>query len=221
MVRSLETAQVDFGPLLGRLYGCIQCALQKFWIQPPELKAEMRPTTAASLIHDFVRTELRREFPEGNGDDVRMMITKKNLFLVIIRDKYKIRVKKMRAGHRVSHVRTQSVMTFMRQGPQLELIDSPTNVILGYQPRSPAELLTSTVWIVCPNGEGSSHWTMEVLPDEGNSASVTSIGGMPPTGPTPNRVVAKQNPALDEGEEETQNADEKKRADGKNGDRVD
>lgn len=219
MIRSLQTAQVDLGPLLGRLYLCIQRALERFWNQAPELKAEMRATTAANLIHDFIRTELRKEFPEGNGDDVRAIVTKKNLFLVIVGDNYKIRVKKMRAGHRVSHIQTQAVMAFMGQ-VQLELIDSPTNVILGYQPRSAAELLSSTVWMVCPDGDGSPHWTMQVLP-EGDSASMTPIGGMSPTGPTPNRVVAKEKPALDEGEEGNENPDEKKREDGKNGDGTD
>jgi hypothetical protein len=217
MVRSLDTAQEELGPLSGRLYDCVQRALRKFADQSPELKAEMRPTTIANLIHDFIRIELRREFPEGNGDEVRPVITKRNLFLVLVGDDYKIRVKKMRAGQRVSHIQTQSVMAFMQQGEQLELIASPTNLILGYQPRSAAELLTSAVWLVCPNGDEDSYWKMPILPDEAETSKVTPIGGMPPAEPAPSRVVAKEKPVLEEGED---GAEDNSRAKGKNDNEV-
>jgi hypothetical protein len=65
MIRTLETAQVDLAPLMGRLRACIQGALQDFVERFREARSLMSKRSVASLIHDCMRVRCEREFPKG------------------------------------------------------------------------------------------------------------------------------------------------------------
>jgi len=163
MIRSFATAQSDLAHLLDRLQGCIRAALQEYASEHGSLRHKYFGTAEPSVIHSLMKWHIEAAFPPGNPDGVVPITTRGNLFLVLIGSNYRVKLKKMNRGWRTSNVRTQSVIAFTEQRRQIELIASPTNLHLGYRPKSTAEVLTSEVWIACPDGRRNPHWAMELV----------------------------------------------------------
>lgn len=180
MIRPKNQAQLDLAPVIGRFYSCIQAALQAFFSEHGGLRHKYFGTTEPSVLHSYMKWHIQQAFPDGNPDGVKTMVTKKNLFVVIVGDEYQIKIKKLRRDFSTRNVMTQAVMNFLgQQGTQLALLPAPTNLHLGYRPKSKAELLTSDIWLVCPSGQLEPHWTLELQP-----ASVAA--------PTPIRMAPQQ-----------------------------
>jgi hypothetical protein len=216
MIRSLTDAQTDLAPYLERIRACMYAGLKEFIEEYRELRAKLGKRSEASILHDLIRSHLETEFPDGNSDGVMTMMAKGNLFVILIGAKYKIRVKKLRYGLKTSNVPTQSVIDFMGQKTQLELVPLETNLVVGYKPRSSAELLSSDIWIVCPNGTRNPYWKMQVLPADSGAAITPFKPIEKEPGQKRTRVVPKAKPAGEEGENNDNSAtDEKKQADGK------
>jgi hypothetical protein len=172
MIRSLETAQSDLALVLGRMRNALQRGLQRFIRDYAAVRPNMSLRSIANNIHDCLRMEILLEFPKGNPDGVRPMQVNGNLFVIMVHDKYRFRLKKLTGDKlRTANVQTEAVLDFARQRDPLELLPSPTNVYLGYRQKSPAELLTSEIWLTCPDGGAKPRWTMEVLEASGGSTS--------------------------------------------------
>jgi hypothetical protein len=169
MVRSLATVKNDLKPVLTRLHDVIQSALKEFIESYRELRHKMSSRSAASVIHDLMRWHMEQEFPEGNAAGVRCVLKRSKLFVVMIADKYQIKLKKLDRNFRTFNVMTQQTFDFLNNAGQLTLdgFPDPTNLHLGYRQQKQAELLTSEIWLTCPNGESQPHWTMQIVPSGG------------------------------------------------------
>ena len=163
MIRSLATTKTDLDPLLTRLHDRIASAIRGFVEKYVDLRHKLSARSIASIIHDLMRWHMEQEFPEGNSDRVVCMTKRSKLFVIMVGDEYQIKLKKLDPQFRTSNVKTQATFDFLKNGDQLELIPSPTNLHLGYQPKR-AELLTSEIWLTCPDGDSRPHWTMQNIP---------------------------------------------------------
>jgi hypothetical protein len=161
MIRSLATTKTDLDPLLTRLHDRIAGAISEFVEKYVDVRHKLSSRSIASIIHDLMRWHMEQEFPEGNSDHVLCMTKRSKLFVIIVGDKYQIKLKKLDPHFRTSNVMTQATFNFLKNGEQLELggIPSLTNLHLGYQPKR-AELLTSEIWLTCPDGDNRPVWMM-------------------------------------------------------------
>lgn len=175
MIRTKEEARSDLQYLLCRLWRPVTSALVEYIDNYGHLRHKHHGSADASIIHSLIKWHIEQEFPRGNSDGVQTIVTKHNLFVVSIANKYLIKIKKLRGNFRTSNVQTQSVLAFIEQtSRQLNLIDPPTNLHLGYRPKNKVELLSSDIWLTCPDGNREPHWTMEL-----QSASTTALIPVP------------------------------------------
>lgn len=182
MIRPQSQAKQELAHIMGRLHSCVRAALQEFFNVHGGLRFKYFGTTEPSVIHSLMKWHIEQAFPDGNTDGVKTMVTKKNLFVAIVGDAYQIKLKKLGRDFSTRNVMTQAVMDFLEQREtQLELLPAPTNLHLGYLPKNKAELLTSDIWLVCPDGQREPHWTLELQP-------------APVAAPTPIRVAPHQPP---------------------------
>lgn len=169
MVRSMATAKKDLKPILARLHDVVQAALKEFVADYQGLRHKMSSRSIASVIHDLMRWHMEQVFPEGNSSGVSCFERKSKLFVATVEDKYQIKLKKLNRNFRTSNVMTQQTFAFLNNAGQLTLegIPDPTNLHLGYRQEKQAELLTSEIWLTCPNGENPPHWTMQIVAPSG------------------------------------------------------
>ena len=165
----------------------VHSALSDFHRLHSTLRAEYSPRTEASIIHDYMVSHTKRA---GYPWKVR-----RNLFLFRIGDDYLTKPKKLDKSWRPRNIPTQLVLRFDGQRA-LRLFDDLdlTHLYLGYQ-REGAELLTSSIWLVCPDAQGIK-WAAE-LRSEAASDSIEVAAPVEPTMPTlpdRRRVTAKRTP---------------------------
>lgn len=192
MIRTKDQAQHDLAHVLGRLHSCVEASLQEFSKDHGGLRFKYFGTAEPSIIHSLMKWQLEQAFPEGNAYGVRTMVTRKNLFVALVGDQYRIKLKKLGRDFSTRNVMTQAVMNFREQREaQLELLPAPTNLHLGYRPKNKAELLTSDIWIVCPNGDRGPHWTLELQPAPVAAPTPVRAAPQQATNPRKSRVRAK------------------------------
>lgn len=167
---------------IGTLRGVVLSALDDFNTKHRELRVDYTARTEASIIHDYMV-----KYAKGAGFDWKI---KRNLFLFFVGNDFDIKPKKLDANLHTRRIPTQLALQFERQRV-LKLFDNLdlTHLYLGYQ-RSGAELVTSSVWLVCPEGRRVK-WAAELR--AGEAAAVVEIA-LPPTMPTESegrRVKAK------------------------------
>ena len=151
MIRTRDQAQNDLADVAPLLDGAIRAALQRFTDEHKPQRHYYSPRTQASVIHDLMVQEARRAVAGVAG--VKCMVIKGG-FVLLVRQTYVIKLKKMDGRLRTKNVPTQTVIDFNNQKPlQMDLPDVPpeTHLVFGYVPHG-AELLKSAVWVTCPKG---------------------------------------------------------------------
>jgi hypothetical protein len=137
------------------LRGLVRSALSEFHTTHRELRANYSARTEASIIHDYMVWQAKiAGFPWK---------VRRNLFLFRLGD-YAVKPKKLDTFLRPRNVPTQLVLQFEQQRA-LRLFDDLdlTHLFLGYQ-RNGAELVTSSIWLVCPDGR-QIKWAAELRAD--------------------------------------------------------
>jgi len=155
-------------PLLG---GAIRAALDQFEREHTSHRHYYTPRTQASVIHDLMAATATRAL--DTVPDAKCL-TVNGGFVIIIGQKYIIKLKKMDRRLRTRNIPTQTVMDFRCQRPmQLHLPHVPkeTHLFCGYIPLD-AELRHSPLWATCPIGE-NIRWAWEL--DEGMPAEVVPL----------------------------------------------
>jgi hypothetical protein len=158
-----EQAESDLRPFLPRMARAVRAALAEYVTDYVALRHKHSKRTRASVLHDLMVKQLDKEFPVDPNKPVPdvMVMPRGNLnLLVVFLGKYKIRIKKFGSRLRTSNIPTQACLDFERQ-ESFAAIPDATNLNLGYQPLDDATLLTSRVWLTCPNGSGV-HWYKEL-----------------------------------------------------------
>jgi hypothetical protein len=161
MLRTREQAQAELGDVAPLLEGAIRTALERYPAEHATQRRDYSRRSQSSLIHDLMVAETKKQM-EGRSGVVCM--TTKGTFVVVVRQTYIIKLKKMGSGLQTSNIRTQALLSFMNQKPMqltLAAVPAETHLIFGYQPRG-TELLSSSVWAICPMGKRVRwSWTLE------------------------------------------------------------
>lgn len=161
MLRSLPQSQQDLAKEAPLIEGAIRAALQRFTDEHAALRRDYSARSQASIVHDLMIAETRKALDGRPG--VRCMITK-GTFVVVVRQTYVIKLKKLGDRLRSCNIRTQALLDFIYQRPmQLTLAEVPaeTHLIIGYKPTQ-TELLSATIWVTCPLGSGVRwSWKLE------------------------------------------------------------
>lgn len=167
---------------IGTLRGAVLSALDDFNSKHRELRVDYTARTEASIIHDYMV-----KYAKAAGIAWK---TKRNLFLAFIGNDYDVKLKKLDAMLRARRIPTQLALQFERQRV-LKLFDNLdlTHLYLGYQ-RTGAELLTSSVWLVCPDGRGIK-WAAELRAVEATAPVEIALPATMPTESEGRRVKAK------------------------------
>lgn len=158
---------------IAALRGLVKRALEDFLKDHKMLRARYCARTEASLIHDNMVW-----YAKLTGLAWKL---RRNLFLLRVDRDYAVKPKKLDNRLRPRNIQTQLVLDFDRQRA-IRLFDDLdlTHLYLGYQ-LDGAELLTASIWLVCPEGKGI-RWAAE-LRDEPASAAVDVAVPAAPTMP--------------------------------------
>ncbi len=159
---------------IGILRGLVLGALADFHGKHRELRVDYSARSEASIIHDYMVKQAKVA-----GFDWKL---KRNLFLFRVGTDFSVKPKKLDRQLRPRNVLTQLVLDFERQRV-MHLFDDLdlTHLFLGYQ-RDGAELLTSSIWLVCPDGRGVK-WAAELRAEDA-AAAVEFALPVTPTMPT-------------------------------------
>jgi hypothetical protein len=165
------------------LRGLVHSALTDFTTLQEGLRNRYSARTEASIIHDYMVYHAK---VAGYPWKVR-----RNLFLFRIGNDYLTKPKKLDRSWRTRNIRTQLVLRFEGQRA-LKLFDDLdlTHLYLGYQ-REGAELVTSSIWLVCPDGKGIK-WAAELRADDAEMSIEIAAPATIPDEPTGKRVSAKK-----------------------------
>lgn len=148
---------------INALRALVQNALLRFHEKQRELRVDYSARTEASIIHDYMVREAK-----GAGYNWKV---RRNLFLFRVGEDYSVKPKKLDRALRPRNIQTQFVLDFERQNTTALFEDLDlTNLFLGYQ-RDGAELVTSSVWLVCPQGKGMK-WAAELRAEAASNAAV-------------------------------------------------
>jgi hypothetical protein len=171
---------------LGILRGLVLSALNDFNTDHRELRARYSARTEASIIHDYMVWHAKRA-----GLDWKF---KRNLFLFRVGDGYSVKPKKLDAQLRPRSAPTQLALQFERQR-FMNLFDDLdlTHLFLGYQ-RDGAELITSSIWLVCPDGRRIK-WAAELRAADAAASLEIALPPTIPVEPEARRIKAKPGPA--------------------------
>ena len=151
------------------LRGLVQAALEDFVSMHSGLRVRYTARTEASIIHDNMVWHAK-----AAGFQWQL---KRNLFLFRVGNEFAVKPKKLDQQLRPRNITTQLVLNFDKQRV-LKLFDDLdfTHVYLGYQ-KNGAELSTSSIWLVCPQGR-RIRWAAE-LPLQPTSAVEVAVPLMP------------------------------------------
>jgi hypothetical protein len=165
------------------LHGLVRSALSDFTTLQQELRNRYTARTEASIIHDYM---VHHAKVAGYPWKVR-----RNLFLFTVGNDYLAKPKKLDKAWHTRNIRTQLVLHFEEQRA-LRLFDDldMTHLYLGYQ-REGAELLTSSIWLVCPDGEGI-RWAAELRAEDAAMSIEFAAPATMPDVPTGTRVRARK-----------------------------
>jgi hypothetical protein len=162
MVVSLDDARTDLDRYVERFLAAIRDAIAEFQRDLGPFRYRMTTRSEASLIHDLMVDRVTAAFADEPGIECSR---KGNLFLVNVKNRYLIRLKKLSGRHlRTSNHVTQLSFDFLSQ-KQLSLPgmpDAATHLNLGYRPG--ATLSDATYWITCPDGS-RLEWAWELARD--------------------------------------------------------
>lgn len=114
---------------------CIGCGFGRYFKLPPKARVDFSPRSRASIIHDFIKAEARKQFldmPKIQIYEIR------GLFLVDFGE-IQLRFKKLNRRLLPQNIPTEQTLAFMRQetlnGQKvLPGFTIPTKVVAGYQP---------------------------------------------------------------------------------------
>jgi hypothetical protein len=178
----------DLPPILqahiDTLRGLVSTSLTRFHDLHRELRADYSARSEASIIHDYMLKEAKLAgFPWK---------LRRNLFLFRLGD-FAVKLKKLDNLLRPRRIPTQLSLNFERQRA-IRLFDDLdlTHLFLGYQ-RNGAELVTSAIWLVCPDGKNIK-WAAELTAVASPMIEIAAPAVAPE--PTPvRRVRAKKAPS--------------------------
>src|SRR4051812_32688436 len=153
MLRSLAQAKDELTDVAPLIEGAIRNALQRYTTEHAAQRRDYSPRSQASIIHDLMVTETKKALGDQKGV---VCMTARGAFVVIVRQTYIIKLKKLGYRLRTSNIPTQTSMAFINQQPlQLTFANVPaeTHLVFGYKPKA-AELLSAPIWVTCPMGSG-------------------------------------------------------------------
>lgn len=138
-----------------RLATCFHAAWQDYLDHHGQLRHRYSPRSQSSIIRDYILLQVRQQFVEVPG---ARLLSVRGLEVLDISGQVIIRFNKLDKRRRASHSPTQQAFQFIHQ---LEIPDLPpaaTKLQAGYQLN---ELRTgfTAVWIVCPNGRATPHYS--------------------------------------------------------------
>ncbi|WP_437648081.1 hypothetical protein [Sorangium sp. So ce362] len=150
--------EADLAHLAWRMDRAMRAAIEEFLSNHNEHRHYLTPRTQSSIIHDLIVKQFTSEF----GDDDEVAVKKvKNTHELVIRSKYRVRMKKLTGKFFSQNIPTQAVLEFkgQLQLPGMEM----WNLVIGYMPpkASVGTLTDSRVYITMPNGEKNA-WTWEI-----------------------------------------------------------
>jgi hypothetical protein len=167
------------------LRGLVHGALQDFLTKHRDLRVDYTVRTEASIIHDYMVREAKVSgFPWK---------WRRNLFLFRVGQDYSVKPKKLDRHLRPRSIQTQLVLEFERQRVMRMFDDLDlTHLYLGYQIGG-AELVTSSIWLVCPDGK-RVRWAAELRAEDATASVQVAMPAEPtlPVEPTVRRVTPKR-----------------------------
>jgi len=155
MHKTRDEAKAQLNVIADDLLACWAAALKEFIETYNTLRVKWSKRSESSVIHDLVIHHIRQRFDDDHP--YARARQKGNLsYLEVnvgIGGKFTMRFKKLNRDLSASNIRTQSVMSFIKQQQQVELpgVEKPVNVWVGYQPAE-GSLLDSRIFVVCPEG---------------------------------------------------------------------
>lgn len=170
---------------IGVLRGLVQSALRDFIDHHKELRVRYTARTEASIIHDYMVWHAKTTAYPWK--------IKRNLFLFRLGNDYSVKPKRLDRYLRPRYLPTQLALRFDGQRP-IRLFDDLdlTHLYLGYQ-QNGAELVTSAIWLVCPEF-GGIKWAAELRAEDAAAPVEIGVPSEPtiPTQPERGRVKPKK-----------------------------
>jgi hypothetical protein len=148
-------------PYLQRIYECISSAVQEF-LQKHIGSGPFGRTTHAGMIRDLIVARAKKTL--GDDPEVRFLAIRGQL-LFIIRNRVRLRFKKLDSRLRSRNVMTDQARSFLRQeqGSLPGLEDPGVNLQAGYRWTNDARTAFD-VHVTCPSDVDSLQWYLKVEP---------------------------------------------------------
>lgn len=141
------------------------------------IKTDFRARTSASVIHDYIHTQVLAEFKDDRDMKV---IEMDGTFVLLISGKLYLRFKKMDGDMKSSNVRTEKVDSFYKQTLTLPGIDELTCLTAGYI-LDATESFIRNIYLTLQLNE-TVIWKIDLF---GDSEQTTMFGNSPdPINPT-------------------------------------
>ena len=184
MFRSREEAQGDLAEFADVLYLIPERAWERFNDKQRTERADLRPGSQASVIHDYME-RVARDLLTGRPG-VLLSPPSFQAFSIEILGKWCFRLHRLNDDFTISYNTTTLALDFVGQVVQLNLpFGEPplTNLHLGYR-TNPTNSGLASVHVVCPKGEEEVSWQYMLLPPE-SGTEPTQIPIRPVPGPRP------------------------------------
>jgi hypothetical protein len=172
-----DEVQEALGPVASEWATHVRDALTEFVTDLGPARHKLSKSSEAFIISDLLRLKFAGAYPDLRDAKGKVGIFKKgNRFLVVVENgKLVVKIKKLNSALLTSKSNTDSYKNFVEQQPCLPGFSMPTNLHLGYQVQNEAEVASSKIFIVRPNGAKLNSWHLEIKPSAVDPAALAPV----------------------------------------------
>ena len=153
MLVDFEEAKSIVDKYIEDLYNAMHEGFNRYFQLSPGDKLDIRPTTKAGVVHDFQVKEIKKVV---DMHERLNFLQYGELSLLLIEDKFAVKIKKMDLNRKSRNQPTQQVHDFLNQNLSLPGFPEVISLQLGYTLDLFGNL--NDVFIVCPNGQYDNFW---------------------------------------------------------------